>query len=164
MTHPVGLRACWQPLAWGMVALLAGCGRHDPVKTIALNFDLSPDQKVAEAVLAVGAVRTIELNPNSLTCRGAGEFKEYRPGAPVTIENERREVIGSGLLGPGRIMKTSLSPTGVRLFQGCRFEARIPLHAPARIYGLNIANGKYRAYVHVTRLREQGGKLSADLG
>jgi len=144
--------------------LMAGCSRDPTIPTLTLIFELFPHRNVSAVYLAHNSVLPIQINPGSLACDGAGEFKEYRPTAPVQIYNERGDVIGSGLLGPGRIMQESTSAHDMKLFRGCRFETRIPLKAPARIYRLSIANGKYKKYVHVSQLRALGGVLRVDLG
>lgn len=148
-------------LAWGLsltgLALMAGWSRDPAIPTLTSIFELFPHRNVSAVYLAHNSVIPIQINPGSLACDGAGEFKEYRPTAPV-------QIYGSGLLGPGRIMQESTSAHDMKLFRGCRFETRIPLKGSARIYGLSIANGKYKEYVYVSQLRDLGGVLRFDLG
>jgi len=143
--------------------MVIGCNRYQPLPAITLIFVLAPGQNVSEADLAVNSSLPIHVSAKTLACDGSADYKEYHASTPVHIFNERGNLIGSGRLGPGKIIKVSRSLNGIKLYRGCRFKSVIRLDEGARIYKMDIADGKYKDYLHASQMRALGGVVLIDL-
>jgi hypothetical protein len=162
----VMLRLCASVLAAGITSLLlAGCRQYAPIKEISFELILAPDRNLGKLDMAYGdsshLVRITDLA--NLRCTGANEYKEYNSKATVVIRNDKNLQIGKAFLGEGEVMDVAKSKSGVPLFRGCRFKVDIPLAGPSRVYRVDIANGKHKDYVHISRLVSADRKIMIDL-
>lgn len=155
-------QACLSGLS-GM--LLAGCRPYPAIDTLHFELVLSPERNISTLDIAQGDTSQLVkiLDEQAQTCTGANEFKEYNPKASVVIRDSSNSIIGRGLLGPGRILHREQAKTGVMLYRGCRFQVQIPLSRPARVYRIDIANGKHKDYLHISSLAASKGRLTIDL-
>lgn len=153
-------------LAAGLLGLpIAGCQQYKSIHSLSFELLLAPDRNISLLDMAhadPGQLVKI-LDAASGICTGANEFKEYNSEAPIVILDGAGREIGRAPLGTGRILEKEKSASGMMLFRGCRFKVEIPLSAQSRVYRFDLANGKYKKYLHVSTLVSEGGKVSVDL-
>lgn len=143
---------------------LVGCASHAPPDRLQLRFIVSPDRDFRESDLR-GPLEghAIHFDPRTLECRGAGVLAHYNSQAKVVVRDQRGQVLGSGELGPGRVIRRDLAADGVPIFKGCGFGVSIPLKGTARIYIVDVADGAYRERMHVSQFADRKGVLNLDV-
>ncbi len=146
------------------LALLSGCGRHDPPQAIDLSFIVaSSNQQASVTPVATAGQRAMRFDPDTLACQGIGEYRQVSPTTEVVIRDERGREIGSAPLGPGTVLAKERDADGSWVYRGCRFSPTIALRGPARIYSIEVAQGKFGVRRHVSELAASSGAVVIDL-
>ncbi|MCT0219127.1 hypothetical protein KQ304_08965 [Synechococcus sp. CS-1329] len=146
------------------LVLLSGCGRHDPPQSLDLTFIVaSSNQKSLRTPVSTAGQRAMSFDADTLACQGIGEYRRVSPTAEVVIRDERGDVIGSGVLGAGKVLAKEREADGTWFYRGCRFSTTIPLRTPARIYSVEVADGEFGVKRHVSELAASSGAVVIDL-
>jgi hypothetical protein len=144
------------------VAGLYGCARPQRLDAIRFTLVIAEDknQTLAEPPSPDTTDRAMLFDPDTLACRGIGEYRDLDADSEVVVLNERREEIGSAPLGSGKVYQVEPGTTGNTIYRGCRFQATIPLRSAARIYIVNLGDGEFVVQQHFRHLQEREGKLT----
>ena len=143
---------------------LAGCTSDELPAQLQLRFIVSPDRDFKDSDLRLPPDgRAIHVDPRTLACEGAGVLWPYHPQTKVVVTDQRGQVLGTGVLGQGRVIRRDLSAEGVPIYKGCRFAVSIPLSGAARIYIINVADGASMERMHVSQFAARKGVVSLDV-